>query len=231
MMTPNEPRYGFWGQLVPSERTALRAAGSWSTYAPDSSILVEQDTTDHVVIIWSGLAKVCSRTANRREVILALRGSGDIVGEMAGIRGGPRTATVIALDEVKALLVKGERFTRFLGQHSHASAVLHQVLVGRLRDSDQYRIGAGTMNVGQRLARLLLQIEHRFGVPAENGTKISLALSQKDLAAFVGASERAVAREMERWRQREIVVTGRRWVIVQQSAALRRIAGPNGPPP
>jgi hypothetical protein len=35
---------------------------------------------------------------------------------------------------------------------------------------------------------------------------------------------------MERWREREIVITGRRWVIVKQMPALRRIAG-NGPPP
>ena len=85
--------------------------------------------------------------------------------------------------------------------------------------------------MAQRVARLLLQLDQRYGVPAATGgTKIAVTLTQHDLAAFVGASPRAVARVMESWRQRDIVVTGRRWVVIRRPSELRRIAGTQQPP-
>jgi len=87
------------------------------------------------------------------------------------------------------------------------------------------------MTVGQRLARFLLELAQRYGVstPA-GGTSIGVALSQKDLAACIGGSARAVARELEVWRQRGFITTGRRSIVVLQPDDLKRIAGPAAPP-
>jgi CRP/FNR family transcriptional regulator, cyclic AMP receptor protein len=220
-----EPKQGFWRELGAPERVALMQICVRMRFERNSAIVAEDDTGNDIVIIWSGLAKVCSRTTSR-PVLLALRGPGDIVGEMASIGGGGRSATVVAIDNVDGLVIKADRFGGFLSQFPQASEALQRVLVQRLRDSDSSRVGAGTTNVAQRLARLLLEFEGRFGVPTDGGgNKIALALSQKDLAAFVGASPRAVAREMEHWRARDIVMTGRRWVTIQQPTVLRRIAG------
>lgn len=230
MMMPAEPNQGFWCDLAEPERVALKGICTRKRFERNSAIVAEGDTAEDVVIIWSGLAKVCSRTTSR-EVLLALRGPGDVVGEMASIGGGGRSATVTAIDNVDGLVIKADRFGRFLSQFPGASAALQRVLIRRLRESDSIRVGAGTTNVAHRLARLLLEFERRFGVPTGDGAnKIALTLSQKDLAAFVGASPRAVAREMGHWRDRNIVTTGRRWVVIQQPQALRRIAG-NGAPP
>jgi CRP/FNR family cyclic AMP-dependent transcriptional regulator len=225
-----EPRHGFWGELAELDRVALQAICTRRRFERNSAIVAEDDASDDIVIIWSGLAKVCSRGTSR-PVLLALRGPGDIVGEMASIGGGGRSATVVAIDDVDGLVIKADRFGKFLSQSTHASAVLQRVLVKRLRDSDASRVGAGTTNVAQRLARLLLEFEQRYGIPTEGGgNRIAIALSQKDLGAFVGASPRAVAREIGGWRDRKIVMTGRRSVTIQQSQALRRIAGASASP-
>jgi CRP/FNR family cyclic AMP-dependent transcriptional regulator len=231
MMPTAEPRQGFWSELTEPERSALRDVCEVRRFDRNTAIVAEDDTGDDIVIIWSGLAKVCS-LGMCRPVLLALLGPGDIVGEMASISGQGRSATVIATDRVDGLVIEAARFHRVLGQFPHASAALQRVLVARLRESDLSRVGAGTTNVARRLARLLLDFERRYCVPSMDGSgsKIALALSQKDLAAFVGASPRAVAREIERWRDRDIVTTGRRWVAIQQPLALRRIAGTSAPP-
>jgi CRP-like cAMP-binding protein len=174
---------------------------------------------------------VVTGTDAGREVVLALRGPGDVVGEMVSIGGGRRSATVTAIDRVEALLIDASRFVAFLSDSPHASSILTRILVGRLREADQHRLAAGSMTVGQRLARLLLDLANCYGVPARGGgTRIALALSQRDLAAWVGGSHRTVAREMEKWRERGFVTTGRRSVIVQQKDALRRISGLREPP-
>jgi len=222
----------FWGRLTVPEQTALATVASPSRFQADSTILLEHDAGDHVLVIRSGLAKVYARVGADREVLLALRRPGDIIGEMAGTAGGRRSATVVAIDTVDALLIKADRFAAFLGQFTHASTVLNSVLVDRLRYCDSCRVAAATLSAGQRLARLLLWLGDEFGEPTgDGGRKIALGLSQDDLGAFVGASQRAVAREMKKWRRRGIVATGRRWVTVRQPDGLRRIAGPGAPPP
>jgi CRP/FNR family cyclic AMP-dependent transcriptional regulator len=232
MATANGQENGFWAHLTISERTALRAIGTWRSFEPNATLLVEAETSDHILILWSGYAKVHLRVGGARDVVLAVRGPGDIVGEMVSISGGGRrSATVTAIGDVTTLAISAERFTNFLDRSPHVSTILRRVLVDRLREGDRYRFAAGTMSVERRLAVLLLEFARRYGTPMEDGgTKVALALTQKDLAAFVGGSQRTVARAMERWREREIVITGRRWVIVKQMPALRRIAG-NGPPP
>jgi CRP/FNR family transcriptional regulator, cyclic AMP receptor protein len=230
MAMPDEPGRGFWADLTGHEQAALRAIGSWSSFDVDEEIFTERKQPDDVAVIWSGLTKVGSRFGAPREVLLALRGPGDLVGEMACVAGGLRSATVRVIERVDALVVDGRAFAWFLRRFPHASAVVHRVLVTRLRHADQCRVSAGTTSVAQRLARLLLQLEQQYGVPANDGTKIAVTLSQQDLAAFVGASQRAVARVMESWRERDIVRTGRRRLTIRRLSELRRIAGSNVPP-
>jgi CRP-like cAMP-binding protein len=228
---PIEPRRGFWAQLTQQERAALQAAGSWGEFPAGATLFAQHDTSSHVAVIWSGYTKVITGTEGGHEVVLALRGPGDIVGEMVSIGGGSRSATVMAIDQVEALLVDAGRFLAFLRDHADAAEQLTRILIDRLREADQDRLAAGSMTVGQRLALLLLKLAKGYGTPTrDGGTRIVLALSQKDLAAWVGGSHRTVAREMERWRERGFVSTGRRSVTVQQPAALKRIAGlrPNG---
>src|SRR5439155_17221860 len=126
----------FWGRLTVPEQAALATVASPSRFEADSTIINEHDATDHVLVIRSGLAKVSARIGANRDVLLALRRPGDIIGEMAGVADGRRSATIVAIDDVDALLIKADRFAAFLGQFAHASTVLHGVLVDRLRDCD-----------------------------------------------------------------------------------------------
>jgi CRP-like cAMP-binding protein len=222
---PAEPQDGFWAALDPGERNALRASGTWLQLPSGHVIFEQHEESDHVVVIWAGHAKVLSRS-DGREVVLALRGPGEIVGEMVNVGGGARSAAVVAIERVVALKVEGTRFAEFLRQHAHASKLLTQLLVERLREADEYRLVAGSFSLGQRLARLLLQLADRYGLPTESGgIRIAIPLSQKDLAAWVGGSHRTVAREIERWRERGIVSTGRRRIVILQTEVLKRIAG------
>jgi CRP-like cAMP-binding protein len=207
----------------------LSVAGSWVTFQPNVTLFFQGDPSDRVLIIWSGYAKVLSRDHTGHTVLLAFRGPGDVVGELAMVDGGQRSATVVAIEPGRALMIEASAFRGFLDRFAHASAVLQRVLVERLREADRQRLKSASMAVGQRLAMLLLELASRFGAVEGGGTRIGLALSQEDLAACVGASRRAVAREIESWRDRGYVVTGRRSLLIQQPSALQRIAGIRGP--
>jgi CRP/FNR family transcriptional regulator, cyclic AMP receptor protein len=221
----------FWGELSDSERSALTAVGARRTFAPGKAICDRHETADDVVILRSGFAKVLSGAPVGPDVVLAFRGPGDIVGEMVGIGGGQRCATVAAIGPVDALSIGLVPFAAFLSEHAHATTVLQRTLVNKLREADRDRLAAGCLTVGQRLARLLLKLAQRYGAStAGGGTTIGLPLSQRDLAACIAGSARTVSRELEQWRRRGILMTGRRTVIIMRPQDLHQIAGPTAPP-
>lgn len=222
----SEPQRGFWAELGLRERTELHEAGSWREFRPGMTVLTEHDTTDHVLVIWFGYAKVMTINDAGREVMLALRGPGDLLGELVGIGGGPRSATVTAIEPLRALVVDGTQFLRLMRNSRRGEAALNRVVVGRLREGDRDRSALVFTTVGQRLARLLLKFADTHGIPdGTSGTVLAFELSQRELATFAGGSPRAVARELSVWRKRGFLRTGRRRMVILREDQLRRIAG------
>jgi CRP/FNR family transcriptional regulator, cyclic AMP receptor protein len=74
----------------------------------------EGDPATHLYVLMVGWVKILSVTSHGQERVLALRGNGDIVGELAGEMTGHRTATLQAIDAVHALIVRYDRFSSFL---------------------------------------------------------------------------------------------------------------------
>ena len=74
----------FWGLLDDAEQELLRALSLMKVFPPGTTICVEGDPATHVFVLIAGLVKILSVTEDGHEIVLALRGNGDIVGELAG---------------------------------------------------------------------------------------------------------------------------------------------------
>jgi CRP-like cAMP-binding protein len=200
----------FWNSLDDTERAALAAAGAEELFRAGSVLCREGDDASQVMIIDSGWVKV-SVAAGAGEKILAVRGQGDLVGERAALTTQVRSATVIALDEVTAMVVPAERFADFLRGHPRAARVLERQVVER-REEDRARLFAGEpAGAERRLAWLLLDLaqrrgSYRQGPPAQ----FTLPMSHQELADWAGTTADAVGRLLRAWRERGIVVRGDR---------------------
>jgi len=64
------------------------------------------------------------------------RATGNIVGEISALDGGPRTADVVAEGPVRCLEVRREDLLRILETNPRAASALIAVLAGRFRESD-----------------------------------------------------------------------------------------------
>ncbi|WP_327360885.1 MULTISPECIES: Crp/Fnr family transcriptional regulator [unclassified Streptomyces] len=78
--------------LRPQDRAALLALGVPRRYEPGAVILSERATTSHVVAITGGWAVVSVTTERGNRLLLALRGAGELVGELAAMDLRPRSA-------------------------------------------------------------------------------------------------------------------------------------------
>ncbi len=219
-----ERNRSFLDALTPQDRAALHALGTRRVYRPGELMMRERDTTTFVLALRSGWSVVSVDTDRGARLILALRGAGEVVGDMAAFDQGPRSASVTALSRVEATAVSGERFRSFLAARPHATSLIMRQLSARLRSSDVERRSLASSSVLQRLAARLVELTERVGRTGNEGTSVELPLPQHDLAAAIGATREAVAKALRLLREQDVVRTGNRQLVVTDIHLLRLLA-------
>jgi CRP-like cAMP-binding protein len=181
---------------------------------------------DEVVIVLEGRVKLVAYGADRREVVLGLRGPGDLIGEMAALGGQRRTASAVAVDEdVQAAYLSAEELRRFLAAHPGVALVLIRMLVRRLSEADRDRIDLATQDSVGRVAKRLVELAADHGTPDGAGTRIELSLTQDELASWTGATRETVSRALALMRRLGWIGTDNRSITVLDAAALRERSG------
>lgn len=219
------PAQGFWAVLTDEERAVLAGLGRITVFAPGAVLCVQGEPATHVFVLVDGWVKVLGVTSDGHEMVLALRGRGDTVGEMAGETTGYRTATVQAIGTVRALIVAHAKFSAFLDSHAGADRAYRRMVTRRWNDAESMLRTRSVTSGAQRLAALLLELAERHGRGADGQVRIATLLTQEELASLTGASRATVTRALSNWRQRGIIRTGPRDVTITDLGALRKIAG------
>ena len=226
-----DDRVPFLARLESEDRTALLSLGRELRFAPRMILLHQREPSSHVLFLVEGWTKVTASAANGYEALLALRGPGDIVGESAALTGRPRSATVTALEPVRAVALEHERLKDFLNRSPTVSFALLGLTSDRTRAADRRRLEFASMNVRERLAVLLLDLARTHGRRTADGIELSVPLSKQELAGSVGASREMVQRLLKELREKDVVVTGRRTMLILRPDVLRRIAATGRPVP
>lgn len=219
-----EPSGGHAAGLPPEVLSALRLVGRCRNFSRGSSLFVEGEPADHVVVVMAGRIKISCFTDDGNEVVLAIRGPGDICGELAVLTARPRSAAAVALETVEALVVRARDFHATIESHPGLSRLLLQLLGTRLRDADVKRVEAGRGTAG-RVARRLVELAARFGEGTAAGIRINLPLSQHELAGWAGASRVGVNNALQSFRRKGWIEIGRRSITVLDLESLTRRAG------
>lgn len=215
----------FLDQLDADVRQALVQRARTRRWPAGASVFLEGEQSATVVVLVEGRVKVFSLTEQGEEILLGVRGPGALLGELSAIDGAPRSASIAALEPTVALVLPVAVFTDFLATHAPAAMALVRLITARLRDSDRKRVEFAAYDTAARVARRLVELAERFGEPEAGGVRISLALSQDELAGWVGASREAVAKALRVLRERRLITTGRRTMTVLDLDALRRRGG------
>jgi CRP/FNR family transcriptional regulator, cyclic AMP receptor protein len=217
------PAQGFWASLTDEEQVILSGLGRTAVFAPGAVMCVEGDPATHVYVLLDGWVKIRSATSDGRELVLALRGDGDTVGEVAGETAGYRTATVQAAGTVHALIVSYEKFSAFLDANDGADRAFRRMVTRRWNDAESMLRARSVTSGAQRLAVLLLKLADQHGGP-EHDVRMVMTPTQDELASLAGTSRATVTRALSNWRRRGIIRTGLRDLTITDLGALRKIA-------
>jgi CRP/FNR family transcriptional regulator, cyclic AMP receptor protein len=222
-----ESGQGFWALLSRDERDALWSLGLRRDYPPGATLCLEGDPSTHVFVLLAGWVKILSTTNDGHEMVLALRGDGDIAGEVAGETTGRRNATIQAVDAVRALILRHDKFSSFLDTNPGADHAFRRIMTQKWNDADSKLRRRAVTTGGQRLAALLLDLAERHGREAGGVIHLVMPLSQEELASLAGTSRATVTRAFGNWRKRGLIRTGHRRITILDPAGLRKVAGPH----
>jgi len=214
----------FLEALTPEEVADLRASGRERHYDANVALFHEGDDGGSVIVLLAGRAKLTVPSSSGREVIVAVRGPGDLLGELAALVEAPRSATVATIEPVDALIMAGSAFASFLERNSRVALVILRMVAERLLYADLQQAQFATHDVVGRVAHRLVELTERFGVDAEEGIVLDVPLSQEELAGWTGASREAVNKALQVLRSLDLVETGRRRFTVLDAEGLRRLA-------
>src|SRR4051794_15755187 len=133
----------FLHTLTPKELEELEDLGEPATFPPQATIFAEGESSDRVLLVRRGRVRIVARAPSGADVQLAERGEGELLGDLSGIDGQPRSASVVALEEVSGVVVPLRAFRGFLMDHPRAALSLLELISRRLREADARRAEAG----------------------------------------------------------------------------------------
>jgi CRP/FNR family transcriptional regulator, cyclic AMP receptor protein len=215
----------FWDTLSGEAAAAVRAVATPRAFALGQALMHAGQVPREVLVLMAGRVKVSATTPGGHAVLLAIRGPGDLVGDLAALDDEPRSASVVALEPVKALAIGHDRFHALLAERPEVSTALLRDLSGRLREADAKRLQLAAYTTTGRVAFCLLELCERFGQGGEGAIDIALPLSQEELASWAGASLESVGRALQTMRRLGWIETRRRAIRVLDRDALEGVTG------
>lgn len=199
-------------------------AGRFRRYRRGAPIIVQGDHGDTVFLVLSGRVKVTVNSADGREILLAVDGPGELLGEFEAIDhgGGARTAGNVALEAVECRAMTGQEFRDLLASSPSIPLVILRWAIRRLQAADRRRVDAASFDTTHRLARLLLELADNLGQADPSHVDIDIPLTQEELASLIAASRDAVVRALTSLRSRHLIATARRRITILDVNALRQ---------
>jgi CRP-like cAMP-binding protein len=204
---------GLGGQIPVQAWHALLANGSPRRYGRGEVLVRQGEPGRHVLALNHGLVKVTRLEPDGHDMVLAVRGRGEVIGEASYLGDQVRSATVTAISACVTYIVPHPSFRRLVKEFSLDDPVFRH-LTERLREGEEIRSELAGLPPRRRIARMLL----RFS-PDD-----VLALPQADLARAVWLSRSVVAFELAWLRDHGLVVTGRGRVTITDRPRLRSLA-------
>ncbi|NSC24423.1 Crp/Fnr family transcriptional regulator [Streptomyces albus subsp. chlorinus] len=173
--------------LVPHKEWAGLTRYPLQTFLSGRALLRQGGRGTHVLALVRGLVKVVRTDRDGRQRLLAFRGEGEILGEMALQNDGVRLADVWAMTDCQASIVPAADFQRFVHEHRLAFP-LAVMAFNRLREQTEVHDG----DIHERLAMALLRLVE------VSGGDTSFSLTREELAQHIAVGRKAVSKALER---------------------------------
>ena len=193
------------------------------TYHKHEFVVREGDPGGTFYIILDGSVAVTRIASDGRETILSILKVSDFFGEMSLFDSSLRSASIKTLTDVTVGIIEEAQFLEMLDNSPKIGRYLVTALSQRLRAANQLIAATTSQDIRARLASLLLNLTQSFGEKVENGTKITLRLTNQEMANMIGTTRETVNRTLNRFWDERLIDMRTSHVVVVEPDKLRTL--------
>ena len=179
------------GDLPPEELQRVLAIARRRTFTHGEVVFHEGDPGDALHLIEKGRFAIRVSTPLGERATLAIRGPGELFGEMALITSAPRSATVAALEPAETYSIGQAEFEELRRAHPGVNSILVSVLATAVRRMDELLVEAFYVGAEKRVLRRVRDLAALYG---DGSGPIIIPLTQEDMAGLAGTSRATVNR-------------------------------------
>lgn len=201
-------------------RWIIRGASIKSTYHGEK-LFTAGESSDFFGYVLSGSYKLVHQSAEGNETIMYF----GVRGEALGIMSVMAYETLFPFDAVSMGTSRFLRIPRatFIEVWLKNDVLLHRFqtyLQKRIfRSYDEKRVMS--YSIARRVAYLLLSLSH---ANAENKRDISISLTRKEIANYIGTTVESVIRQMSAWSRKKIIDKNDHYITILDRKTLQDIA-------
>ncbi len=192
--------------LTPTQLDWVAQHAHRRVFEAGRNVMIIEQPGEAVYIILHGTVKIHIEQGER-DVIIAILGAGDMLGEMSLIDSVGRSASAVTLENSLMLWMDKTTFNYMLDNFPPVARNLVKILTARVRLSDQLIQALATLDVNGRVARQLLAFAEKYGYEKGGAMQIRIALTQSDIADLVGASRKRVNQAMVLFKEQGLIDT------------------------
>lgn len=174
-------RTSLFGDQPADVVAAIAAVMQEVRYAAGTQIFARGDAGNALFLVKEGRVRLSILVPDGRELSFTHAVAGDVFGEIAVLDGSPRSANATALTEVVVFCLHRHDFNRLVDRHGSFARAVIRLLCARLREVSDHLEDIALLPLSARLARFFL---NRAG----GSVRVSLGMSQNELALLLGAS-------------------------------------------
>ncbi|MFI9384679.1 Crp/Fnr family transcriptional regulator [Kutzneria sp. NPDC052558] len=191
----------------------LLDAGIPRRFRAGEELVRQGDAGGFLLVLRAGRVKVLRTEADGSRLLLAIRGAGDLIGEMAASDPCGRNATVVAVDECFAHQLPVTTFNRL-----PAAARLMDYIVSKFNQRIPVQVNLAHFRPMQKVARLLAELVALAGPEVADPRLIPL--SQQEIADALGLSRSKVADVVSVLRAEGVLSPERRLTVLDRDGLL-----------
>ncbi len=193
-------------------------------YGKHQTIFREGEAGQTFYLIISGSVAIFRIAPDGRETILSILKERDFFGEMSVFDTAVRAASVRTLTEVEVGAIERSDFLALIDRSPRIGRLLVIALSDRLRAANALISATASQDIRSRLASLLLNLMSSFGEEVPTGTRISLRLTNQEMANMIGTTRETVNRTLNRFWDERMIDMRTSHVIVVDPGKLRTMA-------
>lgn len=183
-------------------------------YRRGETLYRQGEVSDTLFLIKEGSFKLVRVSEEGKEVILQVAGTGDVLGEAALFREGIHPATAVALDDARVCALSRDRLENVIRANPDLALKVIFSLGNSLHNAWEQASDLRTGSTREKVLNLLIRLASDHGEQCSEGKKITVCLTQQEIADFIGASRVMVAQVLKELQARNYLIkNGKHYIL------------------